>query len=366
MVPLGRACGIGSSAGAGRTDFLTAGAGAALCAALWLTCAAQAQQASTAAAVTVSSETVVAILTAVWDIRLDGPVGQIIARDGMAAPTAAVRESLRGDIVMGNLECPVTSGGIRVMGKTWTFRAPARNLEALKAAGFNLLNIANNHVMDYGPKGFRDTLAALGKEGLPFIGGGKDRSEAERLHIVTVRGLRVGLMGFTSTFPESAWAGPRRPGVAYSDYDRAGGLIREARSRCDVLVVVFHGGTEKADEPNDVQKAFAHLVIDSGADLFIGHHPHVIQPMELYQGKPIIYSLGNFLFVSPTPSTRLTVAARVRLTAQGVDGIDFLPLDTNWGRPIPANAAQREELLRALDRYGALGAQPQRFQVVGR
>jgi poly-gamma-glutamate synthesis protein (capsule biosynthesis protein) len=326
-----------------------------------------AQEASTAAVVSVSSEpAMVATLTAVGDIRLDGPVGRIIARDGTAAPTAAVRDRLQADIVFGNLECPVTQGGVRALGKTWTFRAPARNLEALKAMGFNLVNIANNHVMDYGPGGFRDTMAALEAAGLPFIGGGKDRAEAEQLRVVTVRGLRVGLLGFTSTFPESAWAGPRKPGVAYSDQDRAGGIVRQARSRCDVLVVSFHGGTELADEPNDVQKAFAHLAIDSGADVFIGHHPHVIQPMELYQGKPILYSLGNFLFVSPTPATRLTVAARVRLSAKGVEGVDFFPVDTNWGRPIPATASQREELRRALDRYGALSAQPQRFQFVER
>jgi len=336
-------------------------------AALWLGSAARGQEISTAAAVPVSSApAVAATLTAVGDMRLDGPVGEIIRRDGAAAPTAAIRERLQADIVFGNLECPVTRGGVRALGKTWTFRAPARNLEALQAAGFNLLNIANNHVMDYGPAGFRDTLAALEAAGLPFIGGGKDRAEAERLHVVTVRGLRVGLMGFTSTFPESAWAGPRKPGVAYSDYARAGELIRQARLRCDALVVSFHGGTELAEEPNEIQKAFAHLAIDSGADAFIGHHPHVIQPLELYKGKPIVYSLGNFLFVSPHAETRLTVAARVRLSAQGIDGIDFLPVDTNWGRPIPATAAQRSELLRALDRYGALSAQPQRFQVLER
>ncbi len=337
---------------------------AALGAALWLAGTAQAQQASTAAAVTASSEAAVATLTAVGDIRLDGPVGEIIRRDGAAAPTAAVRDRLQADIVFGNLECPLTQGGVRALGKTWTFRAPARSLEALKAAGFNLLNIANNHVMDYGPQGFRDTLAALEAAGLPFIGGGKDRAEAERLRVVEVRGLRVGLIGFTSTFPESAWAGPSKPGVAYSDYDRAGGLIRQARSLCDVLVVSFHGGTELAVEPNDVQKAFARLAIDAGADVFLGHHPHVIQPMEIYKGKPIIYSLGNFLFVSPHSETRLTVAARIRLSTSGVESIDFLPLDTDWGRLIPATAAQRAELLSALDRTGAISAQPQKFRFV--
>lgn len=329
-------------------------------AALWLAAASvQAQEASTAAPAAVT-------LTAVGDIRLDGPVGDIIRRQGPAAPTSAVREILQADIVLGNLECPVTSRGARVLGKKWTFRAPPKNLAALKAAGFNLMSVANNHTMDYGPEGFQDTLAALDREDLPYVGGGKDRADAMKLKVVPVRGLRVGVLAFTSTFPESAWAGPHKPGVAYSDYDRAGEVIREARGRCDVLVVVFHGGTELAEEPNEVQKAFAHLAVDSGADAFIGHHPHVIQPLEIYQDKPIIYSLGNFLFVSPTPATRLTAAARLSLSSRGIGGVEFAALETNWGRPIPADAARREELFRILDRYGALSAQPGRFRMADR
>ncbi|MDD5629335.1 MAG: CapA family protein [Elusimicrobia bacterium] len=333
-------------------------------AALWLACPAAAQVAPSTAPVEVLPST--ATLAAVGDIRLDGPVGRIIAREGAAAPTAAVRDLLQADIVLGNLECPMTQRGTRARGKTWTFRAPASRLAALKAAGFNLIHIANNHVMDYGPGGLRDTLAALKAEGLPSVGAGRDRDEAEKPYFAAAGGLRVGVMGFTSTFPESAWAGPRRPGVAFSGSDRAGRLIREARSACDVLVVVFHGGTERADEPNEVQKAFAHWAIDSGADAFIGHHPHVVQPVELYRGRPVLYSLGNFLFVSPTPSTRLSVVARLKLSAAGVAGIDFLPLDTNWGRPLPATAAQSAELGRVLDRYGALSSQPQRYRLVGR
>jgi poly-gamma-glutamate synthesis protein (capsule biosynthesis protein) len=326
-----------------------------LCAALLLAAAAQAQEASTSAPV--------ATLVVVGDIRLDGPVGSIIARHGPAAPTSAVRGLLQGDIVLGNLECPVTAGGVRAAGKTWTFRAPPKSLAALKAAGFNLLSIANNHVMDYGQEGFLDTLAALRREGLAFVGGGRDRAEAEGLHVSEVRGLRVGVLAFTSTFPESAWAGPRRPGVAYADHGRMGGVIREARGRCDVLIVAFHGGTELAEDPNEVQKSFARLAVDSGADAFIGHHPHVIQPLEVRGGKPIIYSLGNFLFVSPTPTTRLTAAARLRLSARGVEDIEFTALETNWGRPVPAGAARREELLSILDRAGALSAEPERFRV---
>ena len=283
-----------------------------------------------------------------------------MAAEGRSAPFQGVKKKLKADILFGNLECSLTKRGAK-QEKKWTFRANPDSLQALQEAGFNLLNIANNHVMDYGRDGFLDTLASLRKFDIPFIGGGKNRDEAERLKVLNVRGLKVGFLGFTSTFPQQAWATPHKPGVAFSDFARAGSLIRSARSRCDFLAVSFHGGTELAEEPNDVQKAFAHLAIDSGADLFIGHHPHVIQALEIYKGKPILYSLGNFLFASPTPSTRPTVLARISLSAGRVEGIDFIGLDTNWGRPVAACAAQRDGLSKALNRLGALS---QRFKLV--
>ncbi len=128
-------------------------------------------------------------------------------------------------------------------------------------------------------------------------------------------------------------------------------------------MVSFHGGTELAEEPNEIQRGFAHLAINSGADLFLGHHPHVIQPIEVYQGKPIIYSLGNFLFSSPSAATFVTAVAQVKLTTNGVSGIEFLPVETNWGRPIPARAAARQELKKSLDRYGVLSTLPERFKL---
>lgn len=300
-------------------------------------------------------------LSAVGDIRLDGPVGEIISRG--QDPASAIKSSLEADIVFGNLECPLTKRGTK-QPKTWNFRAPAKNLESLKEAGFNLLNIANNHSWDYGETGFLDTLAALEKNKMTFVGGGENRQEAEKLRVAVVNGLRVGFLGFTSTFPQEAWAKTNKPGVAYSDYGRVPEVIQAARPDCDVLVVSFHGGTELATEPNDIQKSFAHAAVDAGADLILGHHPHVLQALEVYEGKPILYSLGNFLFVSPTPETKTTVIARATLSAAGVDRIDFLPIDTNWGRPKTGGEKEILEATAALDRLGALTRYPDRFIIL--
>lgn len=301
--------------------------------------------------------TATATLAAVGDIRLDGPVGDLIRRHSPARPVSGVKGLLESDILFGNLECSMTTRGEK-QEKTWNFRAPPANLASLKEAGFTILNLANNHTFDFGLQGFQDTLAAVKKAGFLLIGGGKDLKEAEALRVVEAGGLKVGFLGFTSTLPREAWARKGKPGVAYSDLGRLPAVIRAARRRCDVLVVSFHGGTELAPEPNDIQKAFAHLAVDAGADLVLGHHPHVLQAVEIYKDKPILYSLGNFLFVSPDPATRTTVIARAALSPEGVLRLDFIPVDTNWGSPRPADEEGARAARSALNRLGALDRYP--------
>jgi poly-gamma-glutamate synthesis protein (capsule biosynthesis protein) len=293
-------------------------------------------------------------LSASGDIRLDGPIDKI-ARGDPGAPSRAVKGLLAADIVFANLETPVTTRGEKTP-KTWNFRAKPADLRIARAAGVTVLNVANNHVWDYGEVGFLDTLSALEKGRWRYVGAGRDRERAEAVRLFKFKGLTVGIVGLTSTHPEEAWAGPSKPGVAYSDYDRIPGIVKRAHKKCDVLVVSFHGGTELADDPNDIQKAVAHAAIHAGADLFLGHHPHVLQPVEIYEGKPIVYSLGNFLFVSPSPLTKPEAIARAVLTKDGVKRLTFVPLDGNWGRPKPASPEVAARARAALDRLGAFEA----------
>jgi poly-gamma-glutamate synthesis protein (capsule biosynthesis protein) len=322
---------------------------------------------STAPAVSTAPAAVepAATLIAVGDIRLDGPVGQAILESGPQAPTAGVMPWLKGDIVFGNLETAITQRGERAA-KIFNFRSHPKRLKALCAAGFTVINLANNHVMDFGAKGLLDTLKALDKEGMARVGAGKDLEEARKPVFLEAGGVKVGLLGLTSTQPEFMWARRARPGVAYSDFDRFPYWIREAKRSCDVLVVSFHGGTERAEAPNEVQRAFGRAAVDAGADIVLGHHPHVLQSVELRNGKPILYSLGNFLFVSPTPSTRLRVIARITLSRGGVRGIDFVPVEiAEDGRLKPARApADIEWVRRVLDRDGALSARPDFLRIV--
>jgi poly-gamma-glutamate synthesis protein (capsule biosynthesis protein) len=176
-------------------------------------------------------------------------------------------------------------------------------------------------------------------------------------------GFTLGIVGFTSTFPQEAWAKKHKPGVNYSDFNTLAETVAREKKKVDILVVSFHGGTERADDENDIQKAFAHVAVDAGADLILGHHPHVIQPLEVYKDKPILYSLGNFLFVSPDPKTKYTVVARAAITKEGVKRIDFTPVDTDGGRPFPVGGEGEAYVRAALDRKGALTQFPDRFRV---
>ena len=266
--------------------------------------------------------------------------------------------------MFGNLECPITTRGEKTP-KTWNFRAPPKSLKVVKQAGFTVLNLANNHIWDYGQTGFLDTLKAVRKEGFLIVGAGMDRAEAESLRVVEQGGLKIGFLGFTSAFPKEGWAKPGKPGVAYSDFGRLSAVIGKAREDCDLLVVSLHGGTELAAEPNEIQLAFGRVAVDAGADIVLGHPPHVLQPVALYRGKPIIHSLGNFLFVSPNPLTRMTTIARIELASDGVRSIEFVPVDGNWGRLKLAAPEDAQTVFNSLDGLGVLTQHPDRFKVRG-
>lgn len=296
-------------------------------------------------------------LVVVGDIRLDGPVGAIASSEGESAPVALVKDSLEGDFLLGNLEQPLTRRGTPAT-KKFTFRAPPERAGVLKACGFTALGLANNHVMDFGPDGLADTLAALDKAGLPHMGAGADVAQARRPFYFERNGLKVGLLALTSTFPEENWAGRKKPGTAFSDLSKVEGWVREAKKACDVLVVSFHGGTELATVPNEIQRAFARAAAAGGADAVIGHHPHVVHAAEIIGKTVVVHSVGNFLFESPTAGTEKSLIARLTLSKDGVTRAELVPIDTDGGRPKPATAAQKEEIRALLDALGALTARP--------
>ena len=199
------------------------------------------------------------------------------------------------DLTVGNLECVVSTLG-SPQPKEFVFEANPRGFERLAAAGFDIVSVANNHSGDYGKTAFMDMLAHLPAHGITPVGGGANLRAAHTPVIREVRGTRVGILAYCEIGPETFAATATTPGHAWLDPALMSADIRRTRPLVDYLVVFTHWGIEYQLQQTEHQVAMAHAAIDAGADFVVGAHPHVRQPSETYRGKPIVYSLGNFVF----------------------------------------------------------------------
>ncbi|HVN70799.1 MAG TPA: CapA family protein [Desulfomonilia bacterium] len=228
-----------------------------------------------------------------------------------------------------NLEYPITDQGDRYEDKTYTFRGEPDSLKAIKKAGFNLISLANNHTMDYGEKGLIDTLRQCRKNRIVYAGAGTDLTSACRLGILRKSGVRYGILAYSFTFPEEFWATPEKAGTAHPDWGQVGRDIRDARLRVDILIVSCHWGEELKENPKKYQIDFAHHAINAGADIVAGHHPHIPQPIEIYKGKPIFYSLGNYAFGAVSDKVTFSFAALTRFRNRVPVWVDLYPVNVH-------------------------------------
>lgn len=252
------------------------------------------------------------------DIMLaDGP-GKTI--EGGEDPFAEFGEVLQSaDAAIGNLECVVATCGMPCR-KPYTFRAKPEVLPLLKKH-FDIVSLANNHSGDFGHDAFLENLDLLEKHKLPYFGGGRNCAHARMPHIIEIKGVRIALLGYNEYYhPRYFEAGPDWPGIAWSVDEQVLADIESARTRhkADLVIPFMHWGDEEVPE-NDRQKEFARAMIDGGADMVIGAHPHVTQGIEYYKDKLIVYSLGNFVFdgFDEGPG-RVGWILRVRLNQQGL------------------------------------------------
>ena len=206
-----------------------------------------------------------------------------------------VPELKEADILFGNLEGPISENGNNV-GSKYSFRFNKAVLPALKEAGFNVLSFANNHIGDWNVKAFNDTLINLKDYNILFTGAGENKALAETPAIIEKNGIRFGFIGFSDVGPNWMEATEERSGILLASDPNYSSIISRAKEDCDFLIVSIHFGEEYKPVHNERQEKLAHLAIDAGADIIIGHHPHVEQDIEIYEGKTIIYSLGNFIF----------------------------------------------------------------------
>jgi poly-gamma-glutamate synthesis protein (capsule biosynthesis protein) len=229
----------------------------------------------------------------VGDIMLDGGPGHIVTNGG--DPFAAVAPILRdADLTVGNLECAITRDG-HAVDKPYTFKGPKSALPLLKKY-FSAVSLANNHSGDWGKRGFADELTLLQETGLPWFGGGANEREAHRPLVLTANGRRVALLGYNDFPPRSFAARSNSPGTAWLVEREVVRDIQQARRQADIVILFLHWGEELEEAPLPEQQALARRLIDAGADAIIGAHPHVTQTIDWYKGRPVVYSLGNFLF----------------------------------------------------------------------
>ena len=232
----------------------------------------------------------------VGDVMLDTLPGRAIRRGrDPFAPFAKLLDA--ADIRVGNLECVVATTGTPEPGKPYTFRAHPRTLGVLKRH-FDAVSLANNHSGDYGPKAFGEMLRLLEKRGIAYFGGGRDLARAHTPLIIERKGLRIALLGYNEFLPRSFEADHDKPGTAWSEDDQVRLDIATARTlhRADIVIPVMHWGWEYEPLASKRQRELARVMIDAGADAVVGGHPHVTQDTGQHRGRPIVYSLGNFVF----------------------------------------------------------------------
>ncbi|HEU4384433.1 MAG TPA: CapA family protein [Anaeromyxobacteraceae bacterium] len=303
-------------------------------------------------------------LGAVGDVLMHGAVKESAAlhrdtrggdEDGYGWIYAEVSDLLSApDLTFANLESPIAPASDRGS-RSYVFNAPPAAARALRAAGVDLVSVANNHVFDQGRAGFLETLRRLDEAGLEWVGAGTPPAEAGP-RLLEAKGLRLAFLAWTRFFNDDGNAcAPPGPCLraALLDPERAVAAVREAAASADAVVVSLHWGDEYAPEPRAEDVALAHRLAEAGALVILGHHPHVLQPVELHRRPDgrvsvIAYSLGNFVsnqsrnFVSGvTPdragATRDGALLRVRLARRDygggvrqveVAGVDYLPLWT--------------------------------------
>ena len=269
-------------------------------------------------------------IAAVGDLMLGGRAEPFLTEFGPDYPFTDVMPFLsRADVVVGNLESSISTRGTAVENKKFTLRAGPIAALALKKAGIRVVTLANNHSMDFGPLALRDTLGVLDQNEILYTGAGMDLDDARSPAILKIKGKTIAFLSYSLTFPLEFFASAGRPGTApgYAEFVKSD--IEKARTSADLVVVSFHWGAELMTAAKDYQVELGRKAIDWGADLVLGHHPHVLQELEMYQGRLIAYSLGNFVFGSESNRTNTSMILLLTFQGKSLARVEAVPLDVN-------------------------------------
>lgn len=248
------------------------------------------------------------------------------------------------DITFGNLESPIVPEDHRLDSTGQVFQAPGLAAEALRRAGFDILSAANNHIWDGGRPAVVETMKRLSQAGVLFVGAGLGRDMAQQPVIVRRAGWRVAFFGVTRAWnpaPDSFYTHEGAGYVAWGDPRWIYPALQKFRdeARADLIVVSVHGGREYQEEPPEYFRRFLEGLVDAGADLVLAHHPHVLQPVVWHEGRPIVPSLGNFIFFMGRPWTELSAVLRVEVTPDRRIRVSAVPVRAGHQATLLSGAA---------------------------
>jgi poly-gamma-glutamate capsule biosynthesis protein CapA/YwtB (metallophosphatase superfamily) len=269
--------------------------------------------------------------------------GQRLLADPTIDPFEHVHEWLDGgDLRFGNLECQLSDQGGQTVhpDNPLVFTGPPSGADVLKRAGFEILSMANNHMWDYGKDALVETFDHLERVGIAYVGAGRSREQAYGPVILEREGFKVAFLAVTDIWNQGPMhLHPARELVARADIDLVTQAVAPLASdpAIDAIVVSYHGGSEYLEGPVETTRGIVHAAIDAGADIVIGHHPHVVQGVGWYRDKPILYSLGNFTMPmnDAHPWSRYGYLARITLGAQATPQVEACPYRLQGFRPIP-------------------------------
>lgn len=299
-------------------------------------------------------------LAVVGDIMLARGVGNRIDRQGAGAVLAGVRDDLLdADLTVGSLESPVGEGGDPA-NKAYTFLAETDTIDVLTDGSFDVVSLANNHILDHGIVGMTSTEDLLDDAGIKHVGSGADDTAAHAPVFVETQGMRIAFLGYLNTglerggFATETWAaGPDQPGVAWGDPERVAEDVERASAEADHVIVLLHSGTENTEQLGRVQQSIGNAALDAGAVAVLGAHPHQLQGWERRDTQFVVWSLGNFVFdfANNSPGSTSTIL-KLTLDDQGVSEVDWTPVEIVDG--FPQTIDSRSERTAAAEAIEAL------------
>ena len=302
-------------------------------------------------------------IIAVGDIMLGRGVGDSLKANGFGFLhlfTEIFDCFKNADILFGNLEQPITSLE-KSLDKNFKYilKSVPEAIQGIQYAGFNMLSLANNHMMDYYWEGLDDTITILDDSDISHAGAGRDLIDARKPAIIEKKGLKIALLAYTDMAYVEYRGNPplyfaadiHKPGVAPLRLELIQEDIQKVQEQVDIIILSLHWGEEDSFRISERQKKLTHELSDAGADIILGHHPHWFQGIEFYNGKPIVYSLGNFIFDQPSPESKESFILNFAYQDTDLTGITAIPIKTvNQIRVIPQKGDEAKKMLKRQQR----------------